>query len=74
MKVSDFVWCQKFSCVDVRHDSYVIPGVDVKPEDISIVLISEAAPADPGDYYYAKGNPLFQQTTVQAFQEAGAKG
>jgi len=25
-----------------------------------------------GDYYYAKGNPLFQQTTVQAFKDAGA--
>ncbi|MBM3135895.1 MAG: uracil-DNA glycosylase, partial [Chloroflexi bacterium] len=36
-------------------------------------MISEAAPADPGDYYYAPGNPLFQQTTVQAFQDAGAQ-
>jgi uracil-DNA glycosylase len=43
----------------------------VRP-DVSIVMISEAAPADPGDYYYAEGNPLFQQTTVQAFQDAGA--
>jgi len=38
---------------------------------MSIVLISEAAPANPGDYYYAEGEPLFQQTTVQAFQDAG---
>ncbi|MBM3135384.1 MAG: uracil-DNA glycosylase [Chloroflexi bacterium] len=36
-------------------------------------MISEAAPADPGDYYYAPGDPLFQQTTVQAFQDAGAQ-
>jgi uracil-DNA glycosylase len=36
-------------------------------------LISEAAPANPDDYYYAEGDPLFQQTTVQAFQDAGAK-
>jgi uracil-DNA glycosylase len=43
----------------------------VKPNNVSIILISEAAPAGSGDYYYAKGNPLFQQTTVQAFNDAG---
>jgi len=56
----------------VRHECYVIPDVDVKPEDVSIILISEAAPADPCDYYYEKGNPLFLQTTIQAFTDAGA--
>jgi uracil-DNA glycosylase len=45
----------------------------VDPEKVSIILISEAAPASPADYYYAAGNPLFAQTTVQAFQDAGAK-
>jgi uracil-DNA glycosylase len=44
----------------------------VKPNDIAIVMISEAAPPNPDDYYYAKGNPLFQKTTVQAFRDAGA--
>lgn len=34
-------------------------------------MISEAAPQSPADYYYAEGNPLFAQTTVRAFQEAG---
>jgi uracil-DNA glycosylase len=34
-------------------------------------MISEAAPERASDYYYAKGNPLFQQTTVQAFKDAG---
>ncbi|NLE77652.1 MAG: uracil-DNA glycosylase [Chloroflexi bacterium] len=37
-----------------------------------MVLISEAAPEDPADGYYAAGNPLFAQTTVQAFRDAGA--
>lgn len=72
MKTSDRVACTAFPCLDVRHEGYVVPGVDVEPGDISIVLISEAAPADPGDYYYAAGDPLFQQTTVQAFTDAGA--
>ena len=72
MKTSNHVGCTNFPCVDVRHECYVIPDVDVKPEDVSIILISEAAPTDPGDYYYEKGNPLFLQTTIQAFADAGA--
>jgi uracil-DNA glycosylase len=66
MRVSQCVECEGFPCMDVRHDCYVIP------DDISIVMISEAAPTNPGDYYYAEGNPLFEQTTVQAFNDAGA--
>jgi uracil-DNA glycosylase len=49
-----------------------VPDVEVNPENIAAVLISEAAPPDPADYYYAPGDPLFQQTTVQAFRDAGA--
>lgn len=35
-------------------------------------LSSEAASSDPGDYCCACGGPPFQQTTLPAFQEAGA--
>jgi uracil-DNA glycosylase len=73
MRVSERVGCQDFPCADVKHECYVVPNVDVAPERISIILISEAAPASPADYYYAAGNPLFAQTTLQAFQDAGAK-
>jgi uracil-DNA glycosylase len=38
-----------------------------------MIMISEAAPENPKDYYYAKGDSLFQKTTVQAFNDAGAK-
>jgi uracil-DNA glycosylase len=48
-----------------------VPGIDLKPETISIVMVSETVPGDPEDYYYAKGKPLFQETTVQAFKDAG---
>jgi uracil-DNA glycosylase len=71
MRVSQCVGCEGFPCGDVNHECYVVPDVEVKPDDISIVMISEAAPTDPGDYYYADGNPLFGQTTVQAFNDAG---
>lgn len=72
MRVSKHVECTEYPCADVRHECYVIPDIEMKPDDVSIILISEAAPADPADYYYAEGDPLFQQTTVQAFNNAGA--
>jgi uracil-DNA glycosylase len=72
MLVSTYVGCKEFPCTDVKHECYIVPDVDVNPDDVSIIMISEAAPADPADYYYAKDNPLFAQTTVQAFQDAGA--
>jgi uracil-DNA glycosylase len=72
MQVSKLISCQKFPCSDVRHECYIVPDIEIEPEKISIVMISEAAPASPDDYYYAGGDSLFQQTTVQAFNDAGA--
>ena len=72
MRIHDHIRCTDFPCADVRHECYVIPSIEVNPAAVSILLISEAAPADAGDYYYAGGNPLFAQTSVQAFQDAGA--
>jgi uracil-DNA glycosylase len=71
MQPSKCVGCQKFPCDDVRQDRYLVPDIDVKPDSISIIMISEAAPDNSEDYYYAGGNPLFEQTTVQAFNDAG---
>jgi hypothetical protein len=73
MKINLCICCKTFPCADVKHDSYVVPDVDVKVEDITIIMISESAPPDPKDYYYAGKEALFEQTTVLAFQEAGAK-
>jgi uracil-DNA glycosylase len=73
MRVSEYVGCKAFPCADVKHQCYLIPNVEVRPDDISIVMISEAAPANADDYYYAAGDPLFQQTTVQAFNDAGVR-
>jgi uracil-DNA glycosylase len=73
MRVADHVGCAGFPCGDVCHECYVVPRVEVDPEQISVVLISEAAPPDLADYYYAAGDPLFEQTTVQAFRDAGAE-
>lgn len=73
MNVSELVGCGDFPCTDVRHQCYVVPDIDIEPADVKIVMVSEAAPAKPNDYYYAVGDSLFQSTTVQAFQDAGAE-
>ncbi len=72
MKVSDNVKCEEFPCADVRHDCYLVPDIEVEPGKVCLMMISEAAPANPGDYYYADGDSLFQRTTVLAFQDGGA--
>ena len=72
MRVNECVGCEFFPCSDVNHDSYLVPEIACNPDKISTILISEAAPTNPGDYYYADGDPLFQQTTVLAFADAGA--
>lgn len=71
MKVTRYIGCEKFPCTDVKHECYIVPGMDVNPEDVSIIMISEAAPPNSVDYYYAEGDSLFQRTTVQAFNDAG---
>ncbi len=73
MKSSDYVGCEAFPCQDVRHDGYLVPDINLEPERVQLILISEAAPDNAGDYYYARGMPSFQTTTVQVFQAAGAR-
>lgn len=72
MRVSERVGCKEFPCADVKHECYILPDVDVNPDSIPIVMISEAAPENPADYYYAEGETLFGETTVQALNDAGA--
>jgi len=72
MNPSERIRCEGFPCSDVNHHSYLIPDIDLDPAHISAILISEAAPLNKSDYYYALTNPLFAQTTVQAFRDAGA--
>jgi len=72
MKVKERIHCQDYPCNDVRHGCFTVPDIDLNPEGVSIIMISEAAPNDPKDYYYAGDDALFAQTTVQAFQDAGA--
>jgi hypothetical protein len=73
MRVCNTVACTNFPCIDMNHDAYAVPALELlKPAAIKIVLISEAAPVDPRDGYYAGGASLFARTTVEVFREAGA--
>ncbi len=70
MRPCQFVKCADFPCLDVDKDHYVVPDVEVKPDTIRAIMISESPPQDPGDYFYAQNNPFYVQTTVQAFNDA----
>ncbi len=71
MRPSECVGCTGFPCKDVDRAGYAIPAIDLQPGSVRIVLISESAPADPSDGYYAEGEPLFARTTLEAFRDAG---
>ncbi len=73
MRPGDQVRCETFPCRDVDHAVHLVPRIELDPERISIVLVSEASPPDPHDDYYAPGEPLFARTTVEAFRQAGAE-
>ena len=71
MQINQCIGCKTFPCTDVNKDVYILPDVTIEPQKINAIMISEAAPPAPEDYYYAKGDPSFQQTTVTAFNDAG---
>jgi uracil-DNA glycosylase len=73
MKTASIIQCPDFPCLDTRRENYLIPDIDFDPAKVSILLISEAAPENPADYYYAGENALFARTTLLAFQDAGAR-
>ena len=73
MRVSEVIGCTEFPCTGVMHERYAVPDITVETDSVSMVMISEAAPASPADYYYAGGDALFEQTTIQAFNDAGSQ-
>jgi uracil-DNA glycosylase len=73
MRPNESVKCTDFPCQDVNKKSYVVPSVEIEPNRISTLMISEAPPEDSGEYFYATKDPFYLQTTLQAFGEAGFK-
>lgn len=71
MRPSQFVKCVDFPCLDISKDRYLVPDIEIEPEKIRAIMISEAPPQDATDYFYARDNPFYMQTTAQAFNDAG---
>lgn len=71
MKICDFITCNDFPCLDTDKNCFLVPYAEMNPQDIRIIMISEAPPADKKDYFYAPDNPFYLQTTLQAFRDAG---
>ena len=71
MRVCDQVRCEAFPCADVRAAAHFVSCAQVDPAAVNVILVSEAAPPDPADGYEAPGDPLFAETTVAAFRDAG---
>ena len=68
---SKCVKCIDFPCLDVNKDCYLVPNIEVDPAKIKAFMVSEAPPREQNDYFYAKGDPFYMQTTAQAFKDAG---
>jgi uracil-DNA glycosylase len=71
MRTRPTVRCESFPCSDVLHEAFIAPSIPADPGAVRMVMISECAPADPADWFFAKGTPLFAATTLQAFADAG---
>jgi uracil-DNA glycosylase len=71
MRPNKSVRCIDFPCLDIVKDRYVVPSIEVEPEKIRAIMVSEAPPQETNDYFYAENNPFYAQTTVQAFNDAG---
>jgi uracil-DNA glycosylase len=72
VRISKIISCAEFPCGDIEKQSYCVPSIEVTPEDVRAVMVSESAPQKPSDYYYARGEPLYAKTTLQAFKDAGS--
>jgi uracil-DNA glycosylase len=73
MRISERIACEAFPCQDINVDHYVIPQISLDPQNVKLLMISEAAPANQGDYYYTGEESGYERTTLAAFNEAGAQ-
>ena len=63
--------CIGFPCSDINKNGCLMPAVELDPEKVKVIMISEAPPENPSDYFYAPGSPFYLRTTIQVFNDAG---
>lgn len=71
MKPDQAVRCDGFPCEDIKSELHSVPDLELEPEDVRVILISEAPAPDPADDFYSRGMPFFLETTADAFRNAG---
>lgn len=71
MRPADCTECKEFYCSEVNKSEYLVPALDIDAKKIKVIMISEAPPENPKDYFYAPGEPFYLKTTLQAFRDAG---
>jgi uracil-DNA glycosylase len=49
----------------------IFPKLNIDPNAIKLIMISEAPPVDHSNYFYKETSGAFFQTTKMAFQDAG---
>jgi uracil-DNA glycosylase len=70
MRPADYIECKEFHCSEVNKSGYLVPALDIDAKKIKVIMISEAPPENPKDYFYAPGEPFYLKTTLQAFRDA----
>jgi len=73
MNISKEVKCKNFPCYNVITEDYRVPNINLDPEKIQMVIISETPPHKEEDYFYYPGTPLYLKTVLQSFNDAGLK-
>lgn len=73
MKINEYIKCVNLPCKDVDKNNNIFPDKDIDTKNIKIMMITEAPPENQMDYFYAAGTPFYLKTTIQAFNDAGAK-
>ena len=71
MESASCIGYKEFPCSDINKSGCLVPVIDVAPEKVKVIMISEAPPANPTDYFYASGEPFYLRTAMQAFHDAG---
>jgi len=71
MRVKARVTCPDFPCGDVDHARHEVPGAEVDPGRVRMIVVAEAPPGEEADGLYARGTPFHLETTLDAFRAAG---
>ena len=59
-----------YPCTDIKKNM-IFPRININPEKVKVVMISECPPKNKSDYFYENASGSFFQTTKTAFSDAG---